>query len=86
MHGSVGGVGGGVCWRGGEGGGRSADYLAYPHLRPAPGEADDGALLSANFNQRKQDVYEMRPRASRSKKKLDCRYHYRDKYMGLRLY
>lgn len=67
MHDSGGGVG--VFWWGvGEEGGRSADYLVYPHLRPAPGEADDGALLSANFNQRKQDVYEMRPRASGSKK------------------
>lgn len=68
MHDSGGGEEGilvGWLWRGG---GRSADYLAYPHLRPAPGEADDGALLSANFNQRKQDVYEMRPRASGSKK------------------
>lgn len=63
MHDSGGGgYFGGVLVKGG--GGRSADYLAYPHLRPAPGEADDGVLLSANFNQRKQDVYEMRPRAS----------------------
>lgn len=45
------------------GGGRSADYLALPHLRPAQGEADDGALLSADLNQRKEDFGEKGPLA-----------------------